>query len=420
MIPLDYFLYDNRTWAPRIGRDWGIKAATGMLASRSDLRSSFERYCGALPGDQGQLSGFDQALGGVHPRSGNGYLLCVTLETSDPFGRPSWAVYGLWCPDVESLDRALAADPVGAARAILRADTPPPVIELTSVARSLPAPRRLAAERAFRRFDRRSSISEVLSLLLGAIRRRAALPDILGVTASSRLSALGQQFNVVYCHPLDDRAERAFSLHRSGDELIEVVVESVVSPSRQPTRGTSWAWALGILAAIAIALLIIRPQWLVLADARAERPPVQSKPRVHLRVNVYPTDDSWRQLQTRLEELEALDPEELRIAARSSRGRIRKTYSALIEHRERIVGSGSDAPVRSPDAATRLRQVRSILDERVLGNDVCGRDGNSDSLIQRWCESFAKLERTVQSLPEPPSLPSTPPPGSMLQGGLLP
>src|SRR5215212_11865124 len=128
MIPLDYFLYDNRTWAPRIGRDWGIKAATGVLASRSDLWSSFDRYCGALPSDQGQLSGFGQAFGGVHPRGGNGYLLCVTLETSDPFGRPSWAVYGLWCPDIGLLARALAADPIGAAQAILGAETPPPFI----------------------------------------------------------------------------------------------------------------------------------------------------------------------------------------------------------------------------------------------------------------------------------------------------
>ena len=63
IISLDFFLYDNRTWSPRWGRDWGLKAATGGLADRADLKSDFDRYCGAMPGGQGQLRGFGAAIG---------------------------------------------------------------------------------------------------------------------------------------------------------------------------------------------------------------------------------------------------------------------------------------------------------------------------------------------------------------------
>ena len=398
MLTLDYFLYDNRTWAPRIGRDWGIKAATGLLASRSDLQSSFDRYCSALPGGQGYLSGFGQALGGFHERNGKGYLLCLTLETSDPFGRPSWAVYGLWCPDAASLENALGADLIAAVQAILRVDAPPSSITLTSSARVLPAPRRLANERAFRRFDRKSSTLEVVALLHGAIRTGAALPEILGITASSRLSELGQQYNVVYCHPLDDRGERAFEQHCRSDDLAEV--ETVTSSYTQPSHRALWAAVLGIVILITVALLIIEPHWLTFIDARAERPPASSAHHARLPVNAHLTEDSLRAIRAGLEEIKALDPEDLRSAGRNARSDVRKTCSALIEHRERIVGSESETQVQSPEVAMRIQEIRSILSERRIESDVCTGNGAGDSIVRRWCESFAKLERAVQSLPE--------------------
>ena len=96
MIALDYFLYDNWTLSER-GTDWNVKAATGVLASRDDLQASFQTYCKLTRGHETSLRGFDFAIGGFP--AGRGYLLCVTLESLDTDGRPSWAVVGFWCSD---------------------------------------------------------------------------------------------------------------------------------------------------------------------------------------------------------------------------------------------------------------------------------------------------------------------------------
>src|SRR5688572_4874556 len=118
MIAVDYFLYDNRTQSPW-GRDWGIKAATGKLAGRGDLKADFSRYCGAMPSQRGSLSGFGEAIGGFRSRISAGYLLCVTLESRDLAGRPSWAVFGLWCPDSKTFAEIVTADPIASARAVI-------------------------------------------------------------------------------------------------------------------------------------------------------------------------------------------------------------------------------------------------------------------------------------------------------------
>src|SRR5947207_2560115 len=203
MIAVDYFLRDNRTWLPDTGRDWGIKAATGVLAARDDLRAAFSRYCSVLSGDYGPLTGFRQALGGIRSPAGDGYLLCVTLETSDSFGRPSWAAYGLWCPG-SIVETVVACDPVGAARKVLGAEKPPPAIRLGSPDREI---RASSPHKRLRRFDNRTT-AEVIAILSEAARRNAVLPNILGITATSRLSDLRKSFDIIYCHPLDDGAAR--------------------------------------------------------------------------------------------------------------------------------------------------------------------------------------------------------------------
>ena len=192
MIGVDYFLYDNRTLAPW-GRDWGIKAATGALAHSGDLKSDFNRYCGIMPSEHGRLSGFGEAIGGIRSRVGKGYLLCVTVESSDLSGRPSWAVFGLWCPDASTLEEALTGDPIAAARSVLGAATPPSVIHLQPAATTIRSSyRKKAAGTLFRRFERGASAREVIALLLGATRSGTKLPNILGITATARLSALSE------------------------------------------------------------------------------------------------------------------------------------------------------------------------------------------------------------------------------------
>lgn len=380
---MDYFLYDNRTWAPRIGRDWGIKAATGILASRSDLQSAFDRYCGALPSEHGYLSGFGQALGGVRPPDGDGYLLCITVETTDPFGRPSWAIYGLWCPDHSALENVLAADPIGAVQSIVGADPPPPAIALSSPAPALlPVPRQHRETTTFRLFDGPSSITETISVLLGAIRRSTPLPNVLGITASSRLPEIGRQFDVVHCHPLSDRSELALEQCRS-DEPFAIVEPEIIVPTPPPPARSQTAifWMTASLAVAAVIVIAFRWPF----PGRS----VESSAEITL-----------REIQLRLDPIIALDPEELRnIAKKDERKEVLQAYDALIEERERIAGPVAgyyeEQQVRSLDAAGRLQKIRLILDERTPGDDACRVIGTGNPTVRHWCNSLANLERAA-------------------------
>jgi hypothetical protein len=215
-MTLDYCLYDNRTSAPRIGREWGLKAATGRLASRRDLLSAFDAYCTLTPGDQAPLARFGAAVGGVRPGGGSqGYLLCVTLEAPDFYGRPSWAIVGLWCPTREILTEVLRdGDPIGAARELTRAGTLPAEVEIRRASSPLLRGRSLPSARLVLRFDPAASASIAMALLLAGSRRersRGQLPEILGITGSAKLGSAGERFGVVFCHPMDEKTGRALA-----------------------------------------------------------------------------------------------------------------------------------------------------------------------------------------------------------------
>jgi len=428
MIALDYFLYDNRTWVAAIGRDWGIKAATGALTARPDLRSMFERYCTALPGDFGQLSGFEQALGGIRPPNGDGYLLCLTVETTDSFGRPSWAIYGLWCPNTKILESVLAGNLLSSGQAALRVETPPATFALKSFGLSLKPGRCLRRENpAFIRFDRKSSVSDVISLLVGAIRHKDQLPDVLGITASSRLSLLGQQFRVIYCHPLDERGERAFAQHRSVAPPPENDAEEVVASRSSRSRcRTTVLWASGSVAGVTILAIAFMfasetwPQWMVLYTTRVEPPLTRSRPYIR----PGSTEAVLLEIRAHLDAIRALDPEDLRQAAlKEQRRKTRDAYSDLIKDRERVVGraKGDDIAyyyearqIRSFDASTRLQKIRLILDERPFGGDSCKDIGIESAPVRSWCDSLTNLERTASSLRQTHSSAASGAPGSPL------
>ncbi|MDX1998983.1 MAG: hypothetical protein SF066_14805 [Thermoanaerobaculia bacterium] len=215
-MDLDYFLYDNVTLGRR-SRDWGLKAATGSLADQPGLRADFEQYCALLPSDFGQLKQFDAALGGL--AHGKGYLLCVVVESRDAFGRKSWVALGLWCPTLAVLREVLSeGDPVASARAVLGVDPPPKTLEVVASKRKFS--RRASGEPPgqvrFQRFERGASPLEVISRLLAAIERGSKLPNIVAITAGSRLTDLLRMgFEWIYCHPLDARTEAAFESARS-------------------------------------------------------------------------------------------------------------------------------------------------------------------------------------------------------------
>lgn len=410
MVSLDYLLYDNRTWAVRIGRDWGIKAATGVLGSRPDLLTMFDRYCGSLPSDLGCLNGFGHALGGI--RSADGYLLCVTIETPDPFGRPSWAVYGLWCPDAEVLRTALTGDPLRAVRAALSADTPPPALELRPFSPGLlPSARCTTRKTTFRRFDRTASISEVTSLLLGAVERGNDPPDVLGITGSNKLPALGERFNVIYCHPLDERTERTFEQLRN-DEPFAPLPQDGPSPMPGASKSDGTVeWTITALVAAAIvaacAFISTPTPWHRPNDADRARPLASTFDRqVSLNTRPIAVEMVLLDLEAGMAEILALNPDELRSTLKETDSQqLRDACAALIEDRERIVGRPKDnddvadyyqiARIRTSDPVTRLANIRAIVAERPMGGPVCADAGMTNPMIRRWCDSLKRFERAA-------------------------
>ncbi len=288
---VDYFLFDNQTWSPVRGRDWGVKVASGVLATRRDLEGVFVGYCNATSA-QAQPRDFGYALGGVRPRGGysSGYLVCVTIETPDRAGRPSWAVVGLWFEATQDLSVALVnVDFERAARSVLEAPEPKPTeasLPLSPISWVNPqheAP--LVARPAYtthppiERFVPGSSDRKVRSLLAQYLESGQTPPSILGITGfrhQDRSRFTG--FELVLAQPVDERAEAAMERARREQPplssrphspplpapLPDRVVESVSRPSPRPigwsaptpTSRGALVWG-PILALVAIALVLV-------------------------------------------------------------------------------------------------------------------------------------------------------------------
>lgn len=471
MTALDFFLYDNRTLSPRWGRDWGLKAATGALAGRADLRAAFDRYCGAMPSEQGQLRGFGEAIGGVRSRSRGGYLLCVTLETADSFGRPSWAVYGLWCPDSATLEDVLSTgDPIGSARALLGAEIPPNAIEIRRATTAVGSTRRMrGSSPAFYRFDPGSTVREVAALLLGTVQQGHALPNVLGITATSRLAAVAQAgFDLAYCHPMDDRTERALARFLSPEDLevispVEPEMMPVTPPPRRPEpraytvsepssaathQGLLW-FSIGIMGVVIFLLIILVADFRSYGPAASRGPagPVEGETTDSMDTSVPETsvpqegsDEAvLKDLGERLEECRQLDSEELRRSSgfktaetlevlpeyEERRDRVRQAYSNLIEIRGRMVKRQGNYVAyyyedtgKNAATAMKLQKVAEILGEAPLGSEDCkvlkeafGFEFESGhSILRRWCDTVESLEKTAARIrPIPRNLLTTPP-----------
>jgi hypothetical protein len=452
MSALDFFLYDNQTWSPRWGRDWGLKAATGVLAARADLKVDFDRYCGAAPNEQGQLSGFGEAIGGLRPRTGNGYLLCVTLETPDFLGRPSWAVCGLWCPDSATLETALSSgDPIGSARTLLGVGTLPDALEIRPAKLgSSPRRRRQSLARpAFHGFDPSSTVREVVAILLGALQSRTPLPNVLGITAASRLEATARQgFDLVYCRPMEERAERALARVLSPPEPDEDAQEPSRPPGGPPAGGPPrsrpnrhprsrplfwlpWA-AAGVLCAAMAFLLVSDDQRQV--PAVLHHPPPKHREATPL-VPATPNrrgssaEAALGRLGELLEECRSLTPDKLRHSPgfrvaetlevlskhKVERDRVRQAYSALLEIRDRMVKRQQgksyvayyfDEAGKSSATDLKLQKIGAILEEAPLGNEDCRvlkkafgfEFENEGSTVRRWCDTLERLEQVDREL----------------------
>jgi hypothetical protein len=451
MIALDYFLYDNRTWSPQWDYDWGIKAATGVLASRVELKGEFRRYCKAMPGDLGNLAGFGEALGGIRARARNGYLLCVTLENRDRIGRPSWTVFGLWCPDAVTLQNVLTGDPIGAAKAVADAATPPAVIHVPTAGVAIRPGRRKSSGTTFHRFAAGTTPREVSSILFGAIRTQTVLPNVLGITATSRLAALVQAgFDRVYCHPMDEGTERALVRRLSPPDVLEdetwpAVVEtkppaaSARSTHLQPGSAGGFFWP-AVLAASLVAVIFVTLVYDLRLDARLPKATAtQTSDSLLTGMATAPSEPepspqpeaALDNLKRSLEEFRKLEPEDLRQSRGfrtanevavlvkehgEDRKRVQDAYAKLLELRERMftrhdpyvayyfdeLNTGPD----SPSPAERLEKIARILGEKPLGGEACTtlqtafgfEFETEDSEVRRWCEASTRLESKLTSL----------------------
>ncbi len=461
MTALDFFLYDNWTWSPRWGRDWGVKAATGALAERADLLAAFDSYCGATPSEQGQLSGFGQALGGVRSPAERGYLLCVTLESTDSYGRPSWAIFGLWCPDRETLEAVLSAgDPVASARALLDRERLPGVVEIQPARAMLHPLRRKPATvpPAFRRFDPKSSVREVTAILLGALRARIPLPSVLGVTATSRFAAVAREgFDLVYCHPLDERAEQALARLPSSPEAEDPEEQPRELPaermtpeapaSARPWRGrsayapgrtfaiSSWILLLAVAILGGLVSLVVIDLWRHATDKTLMHVEEDAGELAVFEDVPIPETASEEavlaEVKERLEEFRELAPQDLqgspgyRVAEsvpvipkhEERRQRVRDAYSGLLGIRDRMVKPPGnyvayffeEEGARTP-SSTRFQKIAEILAEAPLGGEQCAvleeafgfEFETPGSALRRWCDAAIKLEETARRLPLAP------------------
>ena len=221
-IKLDYFLYDNQTES-QYGRDWGLKAATGRLAARKDLKEFFYSYCqDTFETSPGSLAGFKCALGGFPDAHTGGYILCVTFEKPDLAGRSSLAVVGLYFPSTNDLKGFLELfDPLETAKRVYDEQTPPSQLEAT--VREFKEEKISALYQQYNRLKEQGRLyldrfkpceSYELSqaLLLYCCQKQQKLPAILGVTSIFRIEEyLRLGFDVVFCSPKDQTIEAALN-----------------------------------------------------------------------------------------------------------------------------------------------------------------------------------------------------------------
>ncbi len=193
LAPMDFLLYDNYARSP-FGRDWGLKATTGELAFRADLRQSFAEYCScSFDTRHESLRDFGYAIGGLG--SGSGYLLCVTIETPDHLGRASCAIVGLWFPRMEILAeflrradvRATAAQAVGnefpPATGLVPAMKPDSSIVPVDFGQRLHLPRLDPVLVVTVTFEKSQTPLAILELLMDRLAQGRQLPKVLGATS---------------------------------------------------------------------------------------------------------------------------------------------------------------------------------------------------------------------------------------------
>jgi hypothetical protein len=290
---------------------------------------------------------------------------------------------------------------------------------------------------------------EATSILLGAIRTQTTLPNIIGITATSRLSALAQAgYDRVYSLPMDDGTERALVRHLSAPDVVEdeawpAVVEArppVAVRSTQPrlVSGDRFFWfsvaAIAILAAVLATFVFSNRSDVPLTDATevtaSDSPPSDPDTNRSGPEMMRQPEASLHDIERSLEEFRRLDPEALRQsrgfritndvavvkAHDQDRMHVQQAYLKLFEVRERLFKRGGtyvayyfDELNTGPDStpySERLEKITTILREKPLSDAACGtlRDAfgfefeNEDSEVRRWCEAGAHLESTLRSV----------------------
>lgn len=304
VVAAPYLLFDNRTWAAVRGRDWDLKFFSESIAADTRLKSAFVRYSNDTSA-QGHPRDFDVALGGFPHASvdSQGYLLCITLQTRDLAGRPSWAVVGFWLESCEHLLAVLEhRDPVAAARSINDSAEPKPLVATLplrgvgiSAVENLSLPLTFARGTAVPtlvRFQSAVSAEQVRQLLLERIRHDLPLPSILGIASFRRLdnTRLGA-YDLVLAQPVEAGGEAVLTRaqetsttqpapYPSAPQPLPKRQEPAIQPSYRHDRtqrlDRSWDWRLLILTVAALLILLLVSSPGTRSTQPAELPPVPS------------------------------------------------------------------------------------------------------------------------------------------------
>lgn len=429
LAPVEFLLYDNYSRSP-FGRDWGLKAATGELAVRAEIRRSFAEYC-TLSFDtrQDALRDFGYALGGVG--LGPAYLLCVTIESPDHLGRPSCAIVGLWFPHTDILTEFLQRADIRATAAQAVGNEFPPTGGLAPLlAQGSPISRRQGTGLpqldstlvATMIFERGQTPQAIVELLLDRVGKRRKLPKVLGVTSLRDVERFAEKELDLVCGLTSLSSVRRQSVEAFGRP------KGVARPSERPFRHriASMAAAATLTAGIGIgAYLFILPTPAPEPNGQlpstiesvpavsSSAPPSEPPPPEHAVSNR--DEEFLAAVKIILEEIGNLDPGELKnsrvamilatvplVKAEAARHRelAKILNSELPKLKEQLTGSAENLPFFFKGAALGSSvQERADTVRRKL--QALGLDGHScqelrytfafefrdkSSAIYRWCD----------------------------------
>lgn len=354
---LNYFLFDNITPTSH-GRDWGIKASTGVLEHDKKLKEMFYSYCRLIfETSPGNLGKFGHAIGGFNSPNSHCYILCVIIENKDHVGRSSLAVIGIYFEKYQDLLAFLTEhDPIQTAKQIFEQPTLP--VKLPPIPAdgkgAVPLDKLFSQWEVKKRddtaflskFETTQSSKLAVGVLAGCINNSMRPPSILGITTHLNTALIKKAgIDIAFCKSdnpstaslLDRIIENQTNMAGKPRPEIQKTTQSTpvgntfrqrVSPTSSKRRMLIF-FIIGFLILFAILVRItmilldhdgstpqnIEPKVIEISDQSEKPAPSKSIPPNGEKQDI-PGMDSWDEFLNRtrelLDQLDALNPGELK------------------------------------------------------------------------------------------------------------